>query len=119
MKILVVNWQDSRNPHAGGAEIHLFELFSRLARRGHDVRLVCSGFAGGPAVETVDGIDVHRFGGRHTFALHGWRAIARSARTFAPDVVVDDINKLPLFTPLLTRRPVYAIVPHLFGSTAF
>ena len=33
--------------------------------------------------------------------------------------MVDDINKLPLFTPLLTRRPVYAIVPHLFGSTAF
>jgi len=119
VKILVVNWQDRRNPHAGGAEIHLFELFSRLARRGHDVRLVCSGFAGAPAVETVDGIEVHRYGGRHTFALRGWRAIAKTARTFAPDVVVDDINKLPLFTPLLTRRPVYAIVPHLFGSTAF
>jgi len=77
VKILVVNWQDRRNPHAGGAEIHLFELFSRLARRGHDVRLVCSGFAGAPAVETVDGIEVHRYGGRHTFALRGWRAIAK------------------------------------------
>jgi glycosyltransferase involved in cell wall biosynthesis len=119
VKILVVNWQDRRNPHAGGAEIHLFELFSRLARRGHDVRLVCSGFAGAPPIETVDGIEVHRHGGRHSFALRGWRAIAEASRRFAPDVVVDDINKLPLFTPLLTRRPVYAIVPHLFGSTAF
>jgi glycosyltransferase involved in cell wall biosynthesis len=119
VKILVVNWQDRLNPHAGGAEIHLFELFSRLAAGGHDVRLICSGFAGAPAVETVDGIAVHRYGDRHTFALHGWRAIAKAARTFAPDVVVDDINKLPLFTPLLTRRPVYAIVPHLFGGTAF
>jgi glycosyltransferase involved in cell wall biosynthesis len=119
MRILVANWQDRRNPHAGGAEIHLFELFSRIARRGHEVRLVCSGFAGAPSVETVDGIEVHRHGGRHSFALLAWRAIAAASRNFAPDVVVDDINKLPLFTPLLTRRPVYAVVPHLFGATAF
>ncbi|MGH7593314.1 MAG: glycosyltransferase family 4 protein, partial [Gemmatimonadales bacterium] len=119
MNILVANWQDRRNPDAGGAEIHLFELFSRIAASGHTVRLVCCGFPGGPAVETVDGIEVHRHGGRHSFTCLAWRAIAQAARTFAPDVVVDDINKLPLGTPLLTRRPIYAIVPHLFGTTAF
>lgn len=119
MNILIANWQDLRNPHAGGAEIHLFELFSRIAARGHRVRLVCCGFDGGLPVETVAGIEVHRYGGRHSFALVGWRAIHRAVRTFAPDVIVDDINKLPLFTPTLTRRPVYAIVPHLFGTTAF
>ena len=119
MNILIANWQDLRNPHAGGAEIHLFELFSRIAAHGHRVRLVCSGFDGGPPVETVDGIEVHRHGGRHSFALTGWRAIRRAAREFVPDVIVDDINKLPLFVPLLSARPVYAIVPHLFGTTAF
>ena len=25
MRILLVNWQDLENPHAGGAELHLFE----------------------------------------------------------------------------------------------
>jgi glycosyltransferase involved in cell wall biosynthesis len=35
------------------------------------------------------------------------------------DVLVEDINKLPLFLPLVTRLPFYAIVPHLFGTTAF
>ena len=40
MNILLVNWQDRANPHAGGAEIHLFEIFSRLAAAGHRVRLV-------------------------------------------------------------------------------
>ena len=119
MNILVANWQDLRNPHAGGAEMHLFELFSRIAKRGHRVRLVCSGFDGALPVESVDGIEVHRHGGRHSFALAGWRAIRTAVRSFEPDVIVDDINKLPLFTPLLTRRPVYAIVPHLFGTTAF
>ncbi len=119
MKLLLVNWQDLRNPQAGGAEIHLFELFTRLAARGHSVDLVCSGFPGGAAVESVDGITVHRTGDRHTFAAVGRSAVGRAARSIGPDVVVDDINKLPLFTPGLTDRPVYAIVPHLFGTTAF
>ncbi|MGH7524422.1 MAG: glycosyltransferase family 4 protein [Gemmatimonadales bacterium] len=119
MKVLLVNWQDRRNPEAGGAEIHLFELFSRLARRGHTVRLICCGFEGGAAEESVDGIDVRRHGTRHSFAWRGLRAVSRAARSFQPDVIVDDINKLPLFTPLVTDRPLYAIVPHLFGATAF
>ncbi len=119
MNILLVNWQDLRNPHAGGAEIHLFELFSRLAARGHRVRLVCSGFEGGAPVEMVEGVEVHRHGDRHTFALVGRRAVRRALREEAPDVVVDDVNKLPLFTPTLTTLPVYAMIPHLFGTTAF
>ncbi len=119
MNILLVNWQDLRNPQAGGAELHLFELFSRLAARGHRVRLVCSGFAGGAPVEVVDGIEVHRVGGRHSFALLGRGAVRRAIKAERPDVVVDDINKLPLFVASLTDRPVYALVPHLFGTTAF
>ena len=119
MNILLVNWQDLRNPHAGGAEIHLFEIFSRLASRGHRVRLVCSSFRGAAEVEVVDGIEVHRRGGRHSFALEGRGAVFDALRDEKADVLVDDINKLPLYTPTLTDRPVYAIIPHLFGTTAF
>ena len=119
MNLLVVNWQDRRNPQAGGAEIHLFEIFSRLAARGHRVTLISSGYAGGAAAEVVDGIAVQRTGNRHSFALTGRRAIRRALGAISPDVVIEDINKLPLFTPTLTRLPVYAIVPHLFGTTAF
>lgn len=119
MNILLVNWQDLRNPHAGGAEIHLFELFSRLAARGHRVRLVCSGFEGAPTVEMVDGIEVHRHGDRHSFALVGRGAVRRALRIEPADVLVDDVNKLPLFTATLTKRPIYTLVPHLFGTTAF
>ena len=119
MNLLVVNWQDLRNPHAGGAEIHLFELLSRLAARGHRVRLVCSGFPGAAAQETVDGVEVHRTGDRHSFALRARGAVRRALRAEQPDVLIDDINKLPLFVAGLTDRPVYAIVPHLFGTTAF
>lgn len=119
MNILLVNWQDLRNPQAGGAEIHLFGIFGRLAARGHRVRLVCSGWPGAPAVEVVDGIEVHRSGGRHSFALRGRAAVRRALRQEQPDVVVEDINKLPLFLASSTDRPYCVIVPHLFGTTAF
>jgi glycosyltransferase involved in cell wall biosynthesis len=36
-----------------------------------------------------------------------------------PDLVVEDVNKIPCFAPWWTRAPVAAIVPHLFGATAF
>lgn len=119
MRILLVNWQDIENPHAGGAEIHLFEIFARLVRRGHPVRLVCSGWPGAAARATVQGIEVERHGGRHSFALRARRAVRGALAAFQPDVVVEDINKLPLFLAGLTDRPFCVLVPHLFGTTAF
>ena len=62
VNILLVNWQDRDNPQAGGAEIHLFEIFGRLAARGHRVRLVCSGWPGAPPRAMVDGIEVSGIG---------------------------------------------------------
>lgn len=119
MKILLVNWQDVENPQAGGAEIHLFEIFARLVERGHAVTLVCSGFEGAPASAVVRGLQVQRVGGRHTFALGACGAVRRALARAPFDIVVEDVNKLPLFLPRVTRLPFCAIIPHLFGTTAF
>jgi glycosyltransferase involved in cell wall biosynthesis len=119
VNVLVVNWQDRENPQSGGAEIHLFEIFGRLAARGHRVRLVCGGWPGAAPRTTIDGIAVERAGTRHTFALVGRRAVRRALGAERPDVVVEDINKLPLFLAGMTSLPFCAIVPHLFGATAF
>jgi glycosyltransferase involved in cell wall biosynthesis len=119
LKILLVNWQDRENPQAGGAEIHLHEIFGRLARGGHDVSMLCGGWPGCPPRARLDGIDVHRVGTRHTFpflARSEWRRM-RAAESF--DVLVEDINKVPLFTPRWGARRVVALVPHLFGGTVF
>lgn len=114
-----MNWLDRENPQAGGAELHFFEIFRRLVARGHRVTLVTSGFPGGAPRSTVDGIDVRRHARRYSFAMAGRGAIRRALREGAYDVVVEDINKLPLYTPTLCRLPIYVIVPHLFGGTAF
>jgi len=119
VKILLVNWNDGENPQAGGAEIHLHELFGRIAFWGHQVHLIASGWPGCIPDTMVDGIQVTRIGGRHSFALRARGAVRRALREQRFDVVVEDINKLPLFLPLLTSLPFVAIVPHLFGTTAF
>ena len=119
MRILLVNWNDRENPEAGGAEIHLHELFRRIAKWGHEVHLIASGWPGCASHALVDGIQVTRIGGRHSFALRGRGAVRRALRERSLDVVIEDINKVPLFLPTLTRLPFVAIVPHLFGTTAF
>ncbi|MGD8726768.1 MAG: glycosyltransferase family 4 protein [Gemmatimonadales bacterium] len=116
---MALNWLDRENPQAGGAEVHFFEIFRRLVERGHVVRLVASGWRGAEPEVTIDGLAVQRVGGRHTFALKGRGAVRRELQRGQYDVVVEDINKLPLFLPTLTRLPVYVIIPHLFGTTAF
>ena len=46
MRILVINWQDRENPHAGCAELHLHEVFGGIVESGHEVDLLWGGVAG-------------------------------------------------------------------------
>ena len=119
MRILVLNWQDHENPQAGGAELHLKEIFSRIVARGHTVDLLCSSWGDVPQRVTLDGIDVHRIGNRQTypFLARGYYADQLAANNY--DVVVEDLNKIPLYTPLWGVRNLVALVHHLFGSTVF
>ena len=119
MRILVVNWQDRENPQGGGAELHLHEVFGRIAQEGHEVDLLCSGFEGSASRATIDGISVHRVARRFTFPLHARRYFEKRLRARAYDVLVEDLNKVPLFTPRWGARRVVALVHHLFGETVF
>ena len=119
LRIAVVNWQDRENPQAGGAEIHLHEIFGRLAAAGHHVTLMCGGWPGCPPRVQLDGLDVHRVGTRQSFPFKARRYWRERLAPTAFDVVVEDINKVPLFTPRWERANVVALVPHLFGMTAF
>ena len=119
LRIAVVNWQCRENPLAGGAEIHLHEIFGGLVARGHQVTLLCGGWPGCPPRATLDGIDVHRVGTRQTFAFKARRYWNEHHAAWNADVLVEDINKVPLYTPRWGSVPVVALVPHLFGPTAF
>ena len=119
MRILLVNWNDRENPWAGGAEVHLHQIFGRLARAGAEIDLVASGWPGAPAALELDGMRVSRVGSRYRFALAARPAVQRLLAERRYDVVVEDINKVPLYLARLTDLPFCALVPHLFGTTAF
>jgi len=119
LNILVVNWRDIRNPEAGGAEVHLHEIFKRIAGMGHRVTLLASGFDGSVPEETVDGIRVVRRGGKFGFNFHVPGALGALMKERDFDVVVDDINKIPFYTPVYVRKPVLALAHHLFAETIF
>ena len=119
MRILVLNWQDCRNPQAGGAELHLQEIFSRIVARGHAVDLLCSSWPTAPQREIQDGIDVHRVGTRHSYPFVAHRYYRENLARNDYDVVIEDLNKVPLYTPLWGTRKLVALVHHLFGATAF
>ncbi len=119
MKILVINWQDIKNPFGGGAEVHMHEIFSRLAQRGHEVALIASQFNGASPFELIDGIKVYRQGSRNLFNYSVKGMYERLRRETKFDVVVDDINKIPFFTPAFVREQLAAIVHHFFGKTIY
>lgn len=119
MRILLVNWQDPHNPQAGGAEVHLHEVFRRIHHRGHPVTWLVSGWTGASGHATVDGMEVHRSGSRYTFGLTSIPYFHRHLADRQFDLVVEAVNKVPLYSPLWSRLPVVLLVHHLFGTTAF
>jgi glycosyltransferase involved in cell wall biosynthesis len=119
LDILLVNWNDRTNPHAGGAEIHLHEIFGRIARAGHRVTLLCSGYGKAQPTDSLDGIRVLRTGGRYNFNFVVPFELKRLLRRERFDVVVEALNKIPLCTPIFAGLPVLGIGHHLFGTTIF
>ncbi|MBU0742233.1 glycosyltransferase family 4 protein [bacterium] len=120
MRILAVNWRDIRDPLGGGAEIHLHEILKRAVSAGHEVDLVVSGQSGAPARETIDGVRIQRRGHWAVANLVLPWVVRRLLRERDFDLLVEDINKIPFYTPLYAGGvPVLAVVPHLFGATVF
>jgi len=119
MRILVINWQDIRNPFSGGAEVHCHEIFSRVAAMGHQVTLLCSTFPGAPREEILDGIRIIRSGSRLLFNYAVPAAYRRLRREQVYDIVIDDLNKIPFYSPCFVREPLLTIVHHLFGKSIF
>lgn len=65
-------------------------------------------------------MEVMRVGGRYGYAVAGPLHYLRHVRGRRPvDVVVEDLNKVPLFTPIWSSVPTVLLVHHLFGETAF
>jgi glycosyltransferase involved in cell wall biosynthesis len=119
MRILLINWQDIKNPAGGGAEVYLHQIFKRLAAQGHNITLLCSQFSGASREEVIDDIHVVREGNRNLFNYVVPIEYERKFRREHFDIVIDDINKIPFYTPIYVREPLLGMVMHLFGGSIF
>jgi glycosyltransferase involved in cell wall biosynthesis len=119
LRIAMVNWRDPWQQVAGGAEEYAWQISRRLRDLGADVAFVTSRETGQARHETREGIAVHRMGGiftRYPLALC-WLLVRR--RRF--DVVIDCMNGIPFFTPLVVprRTAVICVVHHVHDQQFF
>ena len=112
-RILVFNWWDIKNPKAGGAEVHLNEIFSRLAKK-HDITLVCSNFPKAKKSEIINKIKIKRIAPWWLINLSSFFWYFKHKNDF--DIVIDYTNKIPYLTPLYVKKPMIVLVLHLFGD---
>jgi len=104
----------------GGAELHLHHILKGAAAAGWEVDLVCSSYPGAAAEETIDGVHIRRHGHWAVANFVLPPLVRRMLRSRRYDLLVEDINKIPFYTPLYRgSTPLVAIVPHLFGRTVY
>ena len=112
-RIVVANWRDLDHSLAGGAERYAWEFARALREAGARVDFVTAREAGQSRRATLDGIRIHRGGGRLGFFLFAaWFLLTRRRSI---DAVVDADCGLPVFAPWWVRRdvPVVLLVHHV------
>lgn len=119
MRILIVNWLDPASPRAGGAERHLEEVATRLASRNHAVTLLTSGWAGAAPDASSLGVRRIRVGTWWNFPFRWHAALALAGGEQAFDIIVEDLNKIPVGAGRHQRRRAVLLVHHLWHGTAF
>jgi glycosyltransferase involved in cell wall biosynthesis len=112
LRVLIINWRDVTHPWAGGAETYMHEMGQRWVDQGLQVDWLCQRHKGSARVDVIDGIRVHRVGGRLTLYP---RVMLRYALRLHGrfDVVVDCENGIPFFSPVFARVPKVLVVHHI------
>jgi glycosyltransferase involved in cell wall biosynthesis len=112
VRILILNWRCPLNPRAGGAEFLTFQIAKRLVASGHEVEWFSAAFPGSLPKEALDGVRLVRAGRQWTVHLHAFlRYFRRLNRRF--DLVIDEVNTVPFFTPLWADIPVFMLIYQL------
>jgi len=105
MKIIFLAWRDTAHSQAGGSEVVIDQLATRLTERGHTVQLLHGGPSGEHSYQST------RIGGNYSQYFRAPFAYLRRAK--GVDIVVDVENGIPYFSPLWQRKPVVGLVHHV------
>lgn len=112
MRILWFNWRDIRNPEAGGAEVITHEVMERLVKKGHEMTLFTARFKGCELNENINGVDIIREGNKYTVYKRSQDYLKAYKHNY--DLVIDEINTRPFFTPkFVGEKKVIAVIHQL------
>jgi glycosyltransferase involved in cell wall biosynthesis len=112
MRILWFNWRDILNPEAGGAEVFTHEVMKRLTKRGYHMTLFTSRFERCQLNENIDGVDIIREGNKYTVYKKAQDYLKAYKHHY--DLIIDEINTRPFFTPKFVReKQVIALIHQL------
>lgn len=118
-KILLINWRCPKNPLAGGAEIYAYEIFRRI--KNYEITYLAERFPESKEEEEIDGIRILRIGNKWTFNFSVYKNINEIVEKNNFDLVIDDLNKIPFYSPYFLKKkvPVLVLVMHLFRNAIF
>lgn len=99
LSIVIFNWRDPWDPLAGGAERVTLKHAEYWVKQGHEVTWVSGMYDHAQKDEVKDGILYLRRGNSKTLFLRAWWIFCVELRS-EPDVIVDEVHGLPMFSPL-------------------
>jgi glycosyltransferase involved in cell wall biosynthesis len=112
MRVAFFNWRDVKNPLAGGAEVYVHEVLSRLVGMGHEATLFTSTFKGCLPQETIDGVGHVRYAGK--FGIFAKASSCYSSKIKGKfDIVAESINGVPFFTPFFSKEKTVSLIHQL------
>lgn len=117
-RILIFNRKDEYHPYTGGAEVHIHEIARRWIKQGHEVIMFCGNYPGAEKYDNINGMKIIRGGNDYTAYFHAAKAYLTKLRKKC-DVIIDDINGVPFFTPLYVKKPKIVILHHVFRNIFF
>lgn len=118
MKILILSWRDTKSPFSGGAEVFTHENARRWVQAGHQVTWFASDYGNCPQKEVIDGIKIIRAGNEVTVRFKAYEYYRKYFRGKF-DLVVDQINTLPFFTPLYVKEKKIVLIFQLAREVWF
>ncbi len=113
LRVLFLNWRDTRHPEGGGSEVYVENVARSLAAAGHDVTIFCAMYSGAEERETMDGVHFVRAGTKLSVYPEAVRRLRR--REFGHlDVIVDVQNGIPFMSRAVAGgTPVVVLVHHV------
>ncbi len=117
-KILIFNWRDTKHLRAGGAEVYINEIASRLVKNNYDVTIFTANDGKNAGYEKMNGLQIIRRGGFVTVYI--WAAIYYFFKFRSKfDLIIDSENGIPFFSPVYSRVPVVLLVHHVHRDVFF